>query len=393
MNERVLLGVTGSIAAYKAAFVLRSLRGRSFRVPVVLTEAAQRFVGRVTFEALTTEGVYDDLWARREALTHVSLLEGTSLVLIAPATADIIAKAAHGLADDLLSSLILAADPKLLLFAPAMNTGMWRNPATQENIALLKGRGAGFVEPGEGELACGMVGKGRLAEIEEIVLAAERLIRAHPVLKGKRVVVAAGRTEEELDPVRVITNRSSGRMGVQIAQSFARVGAEVTLLAGRMNVELPCGVQTVRVGSAARMLSELTSLMPATDVLLMAAAVGDYAPKKSADYKLKETELTLSLIRTPDILSAFADSSTVRIGFSVETGEDWRAAAVEKLHQKNLDAIVANPAQAIGSEKTQAVIIYADGKRVEVARTSKEELAARLVEVSAELLQSKESRG
>jgi phosphopantothenoylcysteine decarboxylase/phosphopantothenate--cysteine ligase len=392
MNERVLLGVTGSIAAYKAPLVLRALRGRSFRVPVVLTEAAQRFIGRVTFESLTTEGVYDNLWARREALTHISLLEGTRLVLLAPATADIIAKATHGLADDLLSSLILAADPKLLLFAPAMNTGMWRNPATQENIATLKGRGAGFVEPGEGELACGVVGKGRLAEIEEIVLAAERLIRAHPALRGKRVVVTAGRTEEELDPVRVITNRSSGRMGVQIAQAFARVGADVTLLAGQMNVPLPCGVQIVRVRSAAQMFEQLTSLMPSTDVLLMAAAVGDYAPKESADYKLKETELTLSLIRTPDILSAFADSSTVRIGFSVETGEDWRAAAVEKLSSKRLDAIVANPAEAIGSEKTQAVIIYADGKRVEVPRTSKEELAERLVEVVADLLEKRKSR-
>ena len=393
MNERVLLGVTGSIAAYKAPLVLRALRGRSFQVQVVLTEAAQRFIGRVTFEALTDEGVYDDLWARREALLHISLLEGTRLVLIAPATADIIAKAAHGLADDLLSSLILAADPKLLLFAPAMNTGMWRNPATSKNIATLKGRGAGFVEPGEGELACGMVGKGRLAEIEEIVLAAERLVRTHPILGGKTVVITCGRTEEELDPVRVITNRSSGRMGVQIAQAFARVGAEVTLLAGQVSVPLPCGVQIIRVNSAAQMLSQLTSLMPSTDVLLMAAAIADYRPQQTPGYKIKDREFTLTLSKTSDILSAFADSSTVRIGFSVETGEDWRAAAVEKLHQKNLDAIVANPAQAIGSEKTQAVIIYADGKRVEVPRTSKEELAERLVEVTAELMQRKESRG
>ena len=393
MNERVLLGVTGSIAAYKAPLVLRALRGRSFQVQVVLTEAAQRFIGRVTFEALTDEGVYDDLWARREALLHISLLEGTRLVLIAPATADIIAKAAHGLADDLLSSLILAADPKLLLFAPAMNTGMWRNPATSKNIATLKGRGAGFVEPGEGELACGMVGKGRLAEIEEIVLAAERLVRTHPILGGKTVVITCGRTEEELDPVRVITNRSSGRMGVQIAQAFARVGAEVTLLAGQVSVPLPCGVQIIRVNSAAQMLSQLTSLMPSTDVLLMAAAIADYRPQQTPGYKIKDRELTLTLSKTSDILSAFADSSTVRIGFSVETGEDWRAAAVEKLHQKNLDAIVANPAQAIDSEKTQAVISYADGKRVEVPRTSKEELAERLVEVTAELMQRKESRG
>ena len=392
MNERVLLGVTGSIAAYKACLVLRRLRERGFRVPVVLTEAAGHFIGRVTFESLSAEGTYDDLWARREALSHISLLEDTGLVLVAPATADIIAKAAHGLADDLLSSLILAAAPKLLLFAPAMNEGMWNNPATQENIAILKKRGAGFVEPARGELACGIVGKGRLAEIEEIVLAAERLVRAHPVLSGKRVVVTAGRTEEELDPVRVLTNRSSGRMGVELAKAFARVGADVILIAGQVSVELPCGVEIIRVRSAAGMLSELTPLMPATDVLLMAAAVADYKPGRAADAKLKDEELTLSFAKTSDILGALADSNALRIGFSVQTGEDWVSAAVEKLTSKRIDAIVANPAQVIGREDTQAVIIYADGERIEVPPTSKEDLAARLLEVAAKLLERKESR-
>jgi phosphopantothenoylcysteine decarboxylase/phosphopantothenate--cysteine ligase len=393
MNERVLLGVTGSIAAYKACLVLRRLRERGFRVPVIMTEAAGHFIGRVTFESLSTEGVYDDLWARREALSHISLLEDTRLVLVAPATADIIAESAHGLARDLLSSLILAAEPRLLLFAPAMNEGMWNNPATQENIALLRKRGAGFVEPAEGELACGMVGKGRLAEIEEIVLAAERLVRAHPVLSGRRVVVTAGRTEEELDPVRVITNRSSGMMGVELAKAFARVGADVTLIAAQVSVELPFGITTRRARSAAEMLSELRSLMPATDVLLMAAAVADYRPGRPADAKLKDEELTLSLSKTPDILGAVADSNALCIGFSVETGEDWVNAAVGKLASKRLDAIVANPAQAIGSPDTQAVIVYADGERVEVPPTSKEALAAKLVEVAAGLLGRKESRG
>jgi phosphopantothenoylcysteine decarboxylase/phosphopantothenate--cysteine ligase len=391
MNERVLLGVTGSIAAYKACFVLRRLRERGFCVPVVMTEAAMHFIGRVTFEALTTEGTYDDLWARREALSHVSLLEDARLVLIAPATADIIAKAAHGLARDLLSSLILAADPKLLLFAPAMNEGMWNNPATQENIALLKKRGAAFVEPAEGELACGIVGKGRLAEIEEIVLAAESMVRAHPVLSGRRVVVTAGRTEEELDPVRVLTNRSSGRMGVELAKAFARVGADVVLIAGQVSVELPFGVQIIRVRSAAEMLSELTVLMPGTDVLLMAAAVADYKPGRASEAKLKGEELTLSFSKTPDILGALPESDTLRIGFSVETGQDWVSAAVEKLSSKRLDAIVANPAQVIGSQDTQAVIIHARGERIEVPPTSKEDLAARLVEVTASLLERKES--
>lgn len=393
MNERVLLGVTGSIAAYKALLILRGLRARGFRVPVVLTEAAQRFIGRVSFESLTTEGVYDNLWARREALTHISLLEDTRLVLLAPATADIIAKAAHGLADDLLSSLLLAADPKLLMFAPAMNTGMWQNPATQDNIAILKGRGAGFIEPGEGELACGVVGKGRLAGIDEIVLAAERAVRAHPVLRGKKVVVTCGRTEEELDPVRVITNRSSGRMGTELARAFARVGADVTLVAGQVSVELPCGVETVRVRSAAQMLSQLAALMPSADILLMAAAIADYKPREPSGQKLKDGELALDIVKTPDILHEFADSPALRIGFSVETAEDWRAAALEKLALKKLDAIVVNPAEVIGSSETEAVVLYSGGGEIEVPRTGKEELAARLVEVSVELLQRKGSRG
>ncbi len=392
MDERILLGVTGSIAAYKAPLILRRLRKRGFRVPVVLTGAASRFIGRVTFESLTTHGVYDDLWARREALSHISLLEDTRLVLVAPATANIIAKAAHGLADDLLSCLLLAAGPSRLLFAPAMNEGMWNNPATQENVAVLKKRGVRFVEPGSGELACGVVGKGRLAEIDEIVLAAERVVRAHPGLAGKRVVVTAGRTEEELDPVRVLTNRSSGRMGVEVAKAFARVGAEVTLVAGQVSVPLPYGVEIIKVFSAAQMLSELDSIMSSTDVLLMAAAIGDYKPATSSVDKLKSDELTLNLTKTPDILASLVDSPAVRIGFSVETGEDWESSAKEKLSSKNLAAIVANPASVIGQAETQAVILYSSGQREEISPLAKEALASRLVEVTAELLNRKEKK-
>ncbi|MBN2379189.1 bifunctional phosphopantothenoylcysteine decarboxylase/phosphopantothenate--cysteine ligase CoaBC [candidate division WOR-3 bacterium] len=390
MNERLLLGVSGSIAAYKAPLILRKLTEQGFSVPVVLTRAASRFIGRVTFESLTKEGVYDNLWARRQALSHISLLDGTRLVLVAPATANIIAKAASGIADDLLSSILLAADPGKVLFAPAMNQGMWENPATQENVNRLKKRGANFVEPGFGKLACGVTGEGRLAEPDEIALAAERLARAHPVLADKRIVVTAGRTEEEIDPVRVITNRSSGRMGTELAKAFARRGAEVTLVAGEISVPLPCGVNVIRVRSAIEMLAELTAILPSTDALLMAAAIADYTPVQSASSKLKDKDLSIKITRTPDVLGALPDSSAVLIGFSVETEPDWTKTASEKLSAKNLDAIVANPATVIGGEQTEAEIIFTSGKRMRCTSVAKEVLATKLVEVVAELLADKE---
>lgn len=385
MNDRLLLGVTGSIAAYKAPMVLRGLRARGFRVPVALTENAQRFVGRVTFESLTTDGVYDDLWARKESLNHISLLEGTGLILVVPATANIIAKAAQGTADDLLSCLLLAADPEKIMFAPAMNTGMWNNPATRENVAKLKQRGVRFVEPGSGELASGVVGKGRLAEIEEILIAAERAVRSHPALKGKRIVVTAGRTEEELDPVRVITNRSSGRMGIQIARAFTRRGADVTLVAGQLSVPLPYGVDTVQVHGAEEMLAALENRP--MDVLLMAAAVGDFRPDESSNEKIKDEEVSVKLVKTADVLGSLADSGAIRIGFSVETGEDWLSTARNKMEKKRLDVVVANPARIIGEETTQAVIMFSTGKKIEIPQTTKEVLAEKLVEVTVDLLE------
>ncbi len=391
MNERLVLGVTGSIAAYKAVYLLRVLRECGFRVPVVLTDAAQRFVGRVTFEALTSEGVYDDLWARREALTHISLLDGTNLILVAPATADIIAKAAHGLADDLLSALLLAASPSQVLFAPAMNQGMWLNPATQENVRILKSRGVRFVEPGEGELACGVLGAGRLADVDEIVLAVESIVRSNPVLAGKKVVVTCGRTEEEIDPVRVLTNRSSGLMGAELARAFLVAGAEVTLVAGEMSVPLPSGCNLLWARSAAEMLSTLRALMPDTDALLMAAAVGDYTPLEVSEDKLKNQELTLRLEKTPDILAALKGERAVRIGFSVETSSSWLENARTKLESKGLDAIFANPCEVIGKSETKGTIIYATGETMEVPHTSKRELAERLVGLTAELLEKRDT--
>ncbi len=393
MNERILLGVTGSIAAYKAPFILRRLNQRGFRVPVVLTESALRFIGRVTFEALTKYGVYDNLWARRQALSHISLLEDTKLILLAPATANIIAKCANGLADDLLSSLLLAANPELVVIAPAMNTGMWNNPATQANISLLKQRGVQFIEPSSGELACGVVGKGRLVNIEELILNVEGMVRACPLISGKKVLVTAGRTEEELDPVRVLTNRSSGRMGVEIARAFARAGACVTLLAGQISVPLPEGIHTIRTYSAEQMLNQLKMIMSETDILIMAAAIADYRLQLPADDKIKDSSFSLNLTKTPDILSALSNFSAIRIGFSVETSSNWESLALKKLSSKKLNAIVANPADVIDSKETRAVIFYSNGKKLEIPQSSKKELALKLVQVTAELLEEREVNG
>lgn len=389
MNEKLILAVTGSVAAYKAPFILRLLRERGFRTPVVVTEAALKFVGRATFESLSTEGVYDDLWARRDALNHISLLEDAKLVIVTPATANTIAKTACGIADNLLSSLLLAADPRALLFAPAMNSGMWNNPATQENIQTLKSRGVSFVEPGTGELACGVRGKGRLAELDEIVLACERIVRANPQLSGKKVVVTAGRTQEQIDPVRVITNRSSGRMGREIALAFARAGARVTLVAAETCVPPPPGIETLRALSASLMLQTLKKLMPETDVLVMAAAVADYSPVELSSAKIKQEKLTLSLAKTPDILSSLNEYDAIKIGFSVETGDDWHQTAKKKLETKGLDAIVANPASVISSEETEAKIIYSSGETLDFPRASKAELAERIVSIAGEIIQAR----
>jgi len=390
VNERILLGVTGSIACYKAPFILRGLNRLGFRVPVVMTRAAKRFVGSLTFQALTNEGVYDTLWAKRQALSHITLLDGTSLVLVAPATANIIAKAAAGVADDLLSSLLLASDPARILFAPAMNEGMWNNPVTQDNVDKLRKRGSGFVEPASGDLACGISGKGRLAGIEDILLGVERGVRIDPILSGKRIVITCGSTEEELDPVRVVTNRSSGLMGMNLARSFSRIGADVTLVAGSLSAPLPPGINVIRAFSSTAMLDELKKVTADADALIMAAAIADYAPIESRTEKLKDDELTLKLRKTPDILASLETPGTVRIGFSVETGKDWTATAADKLKKKKLDAVVANPAWVIAQDSTEAVIHFSSGKQLISQPISKEMLAEKLVEVTRELIKERD---
>jgi phosphopantothenoylcysteine decarboxylase/phosphopantothenate--cysteine ligase len=355
----VALGVSGGIGAYKAVEVARLLQKRGHDVQAILTRTARRFVGPLTFEAITRRRAITTQFApgMNSDIEHVALATEMRLLLVAPATANTIARLAHGLADDFLTALHLATRAPVLL-APAMNTNMWDHPATQANLATLARRGVHMVEPGDGYLACGWIGKGRLAEPEAIVEAAVHLIDAPQTLAGRRLVVSAGPTLEDLDPVRFIGNRSSGRMGFAIAREAAARGAHVTLVVGPTALEPPPGVEVARVRSAREMHGAVLAHAARGDAVVMAAAVADYAPAGGAvDRKIEKTEqgdhVTLRLERTPDILAdlgARRDGRAlpVLVGFAAETG-DPLAAARRKLAAKRVDLIVANDVSADGS--------------------------------------------
>jgi phosphopantothenoylcysteine decarboxylase/phosphopantothenate--cysteine ligase len=370
MQGRVLLMITGGIAAYKACFLARLLQQAGFSVRCAMTEAAQRFVGPVTLRALTGHPVATDLWGegQSEALDHVEYARWADLVLVAPATANFLAKAAHGIADDIVSTLLLAA-PCPVLVAPAMNDNMWRNPATQANLAVLESRGFRFAGPGSGWLACGTVDQGRMAEPEEIMGAVRELAhglalrpddppRAAGPWAGRRVTVTAGPTSEAIDPVRSVVNRSSGAMGYALAAAAADAGAEVTLISGPTGRLEPRGLaRFVKVESAGEMAGAVAAALDAgCDWLLMAAAVADFRPMTAADAKLKKADLgdtwRLELVRNPDILKDVVpehrSDDTVVVGFALETG-DVVAAAQAKLREKGLDYVLANDPTLAGS--------------------------------------------
>jgi phosphopantothenoylcysteine decarboxylase / phosphopantothenate---cysteine ligase len=346
----VALGVTGGIGAYKAVEVARGLQKAGHDVAVVMTAAATEFVGPLTFEAITRRRVIVGQFepGANADIEHIALATSVDLLLVAPATANIIGKFAAGIADDFLSSLYLATQAPLML-APAMNTNMWEHEAVRRNLATLVARGAHVVEPGEGFLACGWTGKGRLAEPPEIVEAADRLLRPVRTLAGVRVVVSAGPTYEDIDPVRYVGNRSSGRMGFAVAAEAAARGASVVLVAGPTAVDLPSGVQVVRVRTAAEMHRAVMAEAAGADVVIMAAAVADYSPAKVGQKIAKDRdELVLRLVRTPDILAdlgarrAAGELPTrVLVGFAAET-QDVLSKAREKRVRKQVDAIVAN---------------------------------------------------
>src|SRR5262245_19519608 len=350
------LGVSGGIGAYKAIEVARLLQQRGHRVQAVLTRNARRFVGPLTFEAITRERVVTSQFSpgMNADIEHIAIASDLDLLLVAPATANIIAKFANGIADDFLSALYLASKAPVVM-APAMNTNMWEHPAVVSNVGTLAARGVRFVDPGSGYLACGWVGKGRLAEPADIVEAAEQALTSSGSLSGRRVLVTAGPTLEDLDPVRFIGNRSSGRMGFAIAAEAARRGATVTLVAGPTPIDPPKVSTLVRVRSAAEMHAAVMAEADRADVVVMAAAVADFTPRAGAvSAKLdKRDGLSLDLERTPDILGELGrrrrnGHHPVLIGFAAQTG-DPVAAAREKLKTKRADLMVGNDVTAPGA--------------------------------------------
>ncbi len=346
----IALGVTGGVGAYKAVEVARGLQKRGHDVVAIMTATATKFVGPLTFEAITRRGVITDQFepGANADIEHIALASTIDLLLVAPATANILGKFAHGIADDFLSTLFLATRAPVLV-APAMNTQMFAHDAVRANLDTLTRRGVRFVEPGEGYLACGWIGKGRLAEPDEIVAAADGLLRPDSPLRGKRVLVTAGPTYEDLDPVRYIGNRSSGRMGFAIAAEAARRGADVTLVAGPTSLEPPQARELVRVRSTAEMHEAVMTRSDRMDVVVMAAAVADYAPEAKAPQKVTKhgDTMTLTLRKNPDILADLgqrrlaAGRGPVLVGFAAET-EDVVARARVKRERKHVDVIVAN---------------------------------------------------
>jgi phosphopantothenoylcysteine decarboxylase/phosphopantothenate--cysteine ligase len=391
------LGVTGGIGAYKAVEVARELQKRGHDVAAIMTRTARKFVGEVTFEAITRRRVITDQFARgaNADIEHIALATDISLLLIAPATANVIGKLANGVADDFLTSLYLATRAPVLL-APAMNTNMLEHPAVQRNMQTLTSRGVHFVDPGEGFLACGWIGKGRLAEPPEIVAAAERLLRPTGSLLGRHIVVSAGPTYEDIDPVRYLGNRSSGRMGYAIAGEASRRGAHVVLVSGPTKLDPPPGVEIERVRSAVEMSRAMAQRAKGADAVIMAAAVADYTPEAgAADRKIAKGDapLTLSLVRTPDILAQLGrtrggGSRPVLVGFAAETG-DPRPRARQKLAAKQVDLIVANDVSradaGFDTDTNAAVLISADGE-VEEPLQPKAVLAGKILDRVEDML-------
>ena len=393
---RIALGVSGGIGAYKAVEVVRGLQKAGHDVTVVMTRSARRFVGELTFEAITRKRVIGSQWTPglNADIEHIALATSSDLLLVVPATANVIAKFAHGLADDFLSSLYLATTAPVLL-APAMNTHMLAHPAVQANLQTLGARGVQVVEPGEGYLACGWVGKGRLAEPDAVVAAVGRVLGGAS-LAGRAVLVTAGPTFEDIDPVRFVGNRSSGRMGYAVAGEAARRGAAVVLVTGPTHLDPPAGVDVVRVRSAADMHRAVMERAAGADAVVMAAAVADYTPQTVAAQKVAKSDggWSLPLVRTTDILADLgrlpsrATGRPVLIGFAAET-HDVVAHADAKRRRKGVDLIVANDvarADAGFEVDTNAVTFIADDGLETVPLMSKAEVAGRILDRLERLL-------
>ncbi len=395
-GRRVLLGVTGGIAAYKACILVRLLRLQGGSVRVVMTRSAERFVGPATFAALSDHRVYTDLFEEPGVVLHVRLAHEADIAVVAPATANVIAKLAQGIADDLLTSTLLEATCPLVL-APAMHTGMWEHPATQANVNALASRGARIVGPAHGSLAAGDEGTGRMTEPEGIVQAIEDVLSSAGDLAGRRIVVTAGPTWEPIDPVRFVGNRSTGKMGFAVAAEAFERGAAVTLVVGPGTVEPPAGPALVRVTTADEMRRAVLDAAAEADAVVMAAAVADFRPETSADDKLKKDlgPPEVRLVPTPDILLGLktaefgSTGGPVLVGFAAET-RDVEASGREKLRRKGVQLLVANEVgregTGFGSDTNRAAILAADGEDVAMREWTKRELAAAICDRLAKLL-------
>jgi len=400
---KIALGITGGIAAYKAAELVRLLQERGIRVQVVMTRAAQEFVRPLTFAALSGEKVITDMFSAGEgrspnidsAIEHIAVAQSIDALVVAPATADILAHFAQGIATDFLTTLYLATTAPVVV-APAMNVNMWNHPATQANLEILRKRGVKVVEPGVGYLACGMTGAGRLADNEAILAAVLETLGASQDLTGETVLVTAGPTREKIDPVRYLTNRSSGRMGYAVAEAALRRGARVLLVSGPTALTPPEATEVTQVESAAEMRDAVLRLLPQASIVIKTAAVSDYRPKVAAGQKIKRKgAINLELEATPDILKELSSqrNSQIIIGFAAET-ENVLENARQKLVAKNLDAIVVNDVarEGVGFDSDRnAVTIITRDEVIEVPETTKWEVAQRVLDQVVKLRQQRKA--
>lgn len=392
----VVVGVCGGIAAYKACYVVSALSKLGADVHVIMTEAACEFVGEVTFRTLSKNPVYDNMFNRPERweVEHVELAKKADLIAVCPASANTIAKFAHGMADNPLTATVLASKAKKLI-CPAMNTGMYENEATTENINTLKKRGFGFVEPGEGYLACGDVGKGRMAEPEQIVEAILFELAYDKDLSGKKVLVSAGPTCEAIDPVRYITNHSSGKMGYAVAKAAVMRGGEVVLVSGKTALPLVSGAKMVYIKSAEDMYEKIMEYAEESDIIIKSAAVADFTPVSAAEHKIKKSgaeDMEIKLKRTKDILAELGKNKKagqVIGGFCMET-KDLILSAEKKLKSKNCDFIVANnlfeSGAGFGTDTNTVTILCANGEKYTPDNMAKEDLAHIILDVAKKFI-------
>lgn len=397
-GKNIVLGVTGGIAVYKAVDLVSRLRKLNANVYVVMTEHAKSFVTPLTFQSMSQNYVVHDMFEEPKTwdVEHIALAKRAELFVVAPATANVIGKVAHGIADDFLTTTLMAT-PAQVVFAPAMNTGMYCNPITQRNIQSLKDLGYAFIDPGSGRLACGDVGAGKMAEPADI---AQYIVdffspKEQPLL-GKKVLISAGPTVERIDPIRYITNRSTGKMGYAIAEMAVSMGAEVTLVSGPTQLKAPQGVKLVSIESALDMYDEIMAVMKDQDVIIKTAAVADYRPLVVADQKIKKAEgdLELKFTRNPDILKSIGEAKThqVLIGFAAETNNVLEYAK-KKIESKHLDFIVANDVSAngagFGTDTNIVTLIDQFGEVKALPQMSKKDVAAEILKKAVQIMQSR----